>query len=60
MTSETSSIAVDVASDKDLTTKLLGAAGLPVPKQDSVRSADQAVAYGIVDKVLVSRTETVA
>ncbi len=43
MTSETSSIAVDVASDKDLTTKLLGAAGLPVPKQDSVRSADQAV-----------------
>lgn len=43
MTSETSAIAVDVASDKDLTTKLLGAAGLPVPKQDSVRSADQAV-----------------
>ena len=44
MTSETSSIAVDVASDKDLTTKLLGAAGLPVPKQESVRSIDQAVA----------------
>ena len=44
MTSETSSIAVDIASDKDLTTKLLGAAGLPVPKQESVRSADQAVA----------------
>ncbi|WP_084596929.1 cyanophycin synthetase [Nocardioides aequoreus] len=43
MTSETSSIAVDIASDKDLTTKLLAAAGLPVPKQDSVRSADQAV-----------------
>ena len=43
MTSETSSIAVDIASDKDLTTRLLGAAGLPVPKQDSVRSADQAV-----------------
>ncbi len=43
MTSNTSSIAVDVASDKDLTTKLLGAAGLPVPKQDSVRTADQAV-----------------
>src|SRR6476646_56621 len=43
MTSETSSIAVDIASDKDLTTKLLGAAGLPVPKQESVRSADQAV-----------------
>ena len=44
MTSETSSIAVDVASDKDLTTTLLGAAGLPVPKQESVRDADQAVA----------------
>ncbi|HSU01639.1 MAG TPA: acetate--CoA ligase family protein, partial [Nocardioides sp.] len=44
MTSETSSIAVDIASDKDLTTKLLGAAGLPVPKQESVRSEDQAVA----------------
>ena len=44
MTSETSSIAVDIASDKDLTTKLLGAAGLPVPKQESVRTADQAVA----------------
>ncbi len=43
MTSETSSIAVDVASDKDLTTKLLGAAGLPVPKQDSVRAVEQAV-----------------
>jgi cyanophycin synthetase len=34
MTSETSSIAVDIASDKDLTTRLLGAAGLPVPKQE--------------------------
>ena len=43
MTSETSSIAVDIASDKDLTTKLLGAAGLPVPKQGSVRTADGAV-----------------
>ena len=32
MTSETASIAVDIASDKDLTTKLLGAAGLPVPE----------------------------
>ena len=43
MTSETSAIAVDVASDKDLTTRLLGAAGLPVPKQESIRTADQAV-----------------
>ncbi|WP_101524527.1 cyanophycin synthetase [Nocardioides houyundeii] len=43
MTSSTSAIAVDIASDKDLTTKLLAAAGLPVPKQESVRTADQAV-----------------
>ncbi len=43
MTSETSSIAVDIASDKDLTTTLLGAAGLPVPQQGSVRSAEGAV-----------------
>ncbi len=42
MTSETSSIAVDIASDKDLTTRLLGAAGLPVPRQESVRTAEQA------------------
>ena len=39
-----SSIAVDIASDKDLTTKLLGAAGLPVPKQESVRTEEGAVA----------------
>ena len=38
MTSETGAIAVDIACDKDLTTKLLGAAGLPVPKQESVRT----------------------
>ncbi|MDQ3664289.1 MAG: cyanophycin synthetase, partial [Actinomycetota bacterium] len=44
MTSQTSAIAVDVASDKDLTTRLLSAAGLPVPKQESIRTADQAVA----------------
>ena len=43
MTSATSAIAVDVASDKDLTTRLLGAAGLPVPKQETVRTADAAV-----------------
>ncbi|HSS67090.1 MAG TPA: cyanophycin synthetase, partial [Nocardioidaceae bacterium] len=44
MTSNTSAIAVDVASDKDLTGRLLGAAGLPVPRSESVRTADQAVA----------------
>jgi len=44
MTSNTSSIAVDVASDKDLTGRLLSAAGLPVPRAESVRTAEQAVA----------------
>ncbi|MEQ4499428.1 cyanophycin synthetase family protein, partial [Nocardioides kribbensis] len=43
MTSATSAIAVDIASDKDLTTTLLGAAGLPVPKQESVRTVEQCV-----------------
>jgi cyanophycin synthetase len=49
MTSATGAIAVDVASDKDLTTRLLGAAGLPVPKQDSVRSVERAVA--VADRI---------
>ena len=31
MTSKTGALAVDIAGDKDLTTKLLGSAGLPVP-----------------------------
>ncbi len=31
MTSQTSALAVDIASDKELTARLLGAAGLPVP-----------------------------
>ncbi|MGH9243954.1 MAG: cyanophycin synthetase [Acidimicrobiales bacterium] len=44
MTSSTSSIAVDVASDKELTARLLAAAGLPVPKSESVRRVEQAVA----------------
>jgi cyanophycin synthetase len=43
MTSQTSGIAVDVASDKELTTRLLAAAGLPVPRSQSVLTADQAV-----------------
>jgi len=44
MTSNTSALAVDIASDKDLTTRLLAAAGLPVPKSESVRTSDQAAA----------------
>lgn len=38
MTSLTSSVAVDIASDKEMTIRLLGAAGLPVPKSRSVRT----------------------
>jgi cyanophycin synthetase len=44
MTSITSALAVDIAGDKKLTTQLLGAAGLPVPKSEIVRSDDEAVA----------------
>ena len=43
MTSRTSALAVDIAGDKDMTTRLLASAGLPVPKQEPVRSADGAV-----------------
>ncbi|MCA1781011.1 MAG: cyanophycin synthetase [Dermatophilaceae bacterium] len=43
MTSRTGALAVDIAGDKDLTGKLLGSAGLPVPKQEVVRTADGAV-----------------
>jgi cyanophycin synthetase len=38
MTSKTSALAVDIAGDKELTTKLLASAGLPVPKSGSVRT----------------------
>ncbi len=44
MTSRTSQIAVDIASDKQLTTKLLSAAGLPVPASASTTEVDEAVA----------------
>src|SRR6476620_800263 len=44
MASKTGALAVDIASDKDMTTRLLGSAGLPVPKQETVRTADAAVA----------------
>ena len=43
MTSLTGSLAVDIASDKELTNRLLAAAGLPVPASDMVRTADGAV-----------------
>ncbi|MDF2091947.1 cyanophycin synthetase [Knoellia sp. 3-2P3] len=44
MTSKTSSLAVDIAGDKDMTTRLLASAGLPVPKQETVRTPDAAAA----------------
>ena len=43
MTSKTSGIAVDIASDKNLTNRLLDSAGLPVPKSEVVTTADAAV-----------------
>ncbi len=44
MTSLTPAISVDIASDKKLTTQLLAAAGLPVPRSEMVRTQAEAVA----------------
>ncbi len=44
MTSRTSGIAVDIASDKKLTNRLLDSAGLPVPRSEVVEAEDEAVA----------------
>ncbi|MFL5756137.1 MAG: cyanophycin synthetase [Chloroflexota bacterium] len=44
MTSRTSAIGVDIASDKKLTNRLLDSAGLPVPRSEVVETEDQAVA----------------
>jgi cyanophycin synthetase len=41
-TSLTSSIAVDICQDKALTNQMLQAVGIPVPKGQSVRTADEA------------------
>jgi cyanophycin synthetase len=43
VTSETRHIAVEIASDKEETNRILGDLGLPVPRQRVVRSADGAV-----------------
>jgi len=43
MTSRTSAIGVDIASDKNLTNRLLESAGLPVPKSEVVNTVDAAV-----------------
>jgi cyanophycin synthetase len=58
MTSRTSALAVDIASDKKITTSLLAAAGLPVPASEMVGTPDEAVAaarrigYPVVTKPL--------
>jgi cyanophycin synthetase len=58
VTSRTSNIAVETASDKELTNQLLHDVGLPVPRHRLVRSADDAVAaaerlgYPVVTKPL--------
>ena len=44
MTSQTSAIAVDIASDKNLTNRLLDSAGLPVPKSEVVDTDEAPVA----------------
>jgi cyanophycin synthetase len=44
MTSRTSGIAVDIASDKNLTNRLLDSAGLPVPKSEVVDTAEGTLA----------------
>lgn len=43
VTSETSNIAVDTASNKELTNKLLHEVGIPVPRGVTVRNVDDAV-----------------
>jgi cyanophycin synthetase len=43
ITSQTSWLAVDIASDKSLTTQLLANAGLPVPRGHEVHSEEEAV-----------------
>ncbi len=43
MTSRTSAIAVDIASDKSLTNRLLDSAGLPVPRSAVVETVEETV-----------------
>ncbi len=43
MTSQTGSLAVDIASDKEMTLQLLSSAGLPVPQSKAVRTLDDAL-----------------
>jgi cyanophycin synthetase len=47
VSSSTSAVAVDLASDKELTKSLLRGAGIRVPSAEIVRSADEAVAAAV-------------
>jgi len=47
MTSETGSLGVDIASDKNLTNRLLAATGVPVPRAVRVPDEDAAVAAAV-------------
>ena len=47
VTSRTHHIAVEIAQDKQLTNSLLERAGLPVPRHERVRSADDAVSAAL-------------
>src|SRR5438309_300440 len=44
MTSRSSALSVDIAGETKLTSSLLGSAALPVPRSETVRSADEAAA----------------
>ena len=44
MTSSTSALGVDISTDKSLTNRLLASAGLPVPRSETVRAEEEAVA----------------
>jgi cyanophycin synthetase len=44
ITSHTSSLGVDIASDKKLTNQLLAGTGVPVPRSEVVRNVDEAAA----------------
>ncbi len=56
ITGKTSHIAVELASDKEETNKILGSLGLPVPKQELVQTEEQAkraarrIGYPVVTK----------
>ena len=59
MTSQTSALAVDIASDKKMTNQF-AAAGPPVPRSEVVRDADAAVASARASGTRSSRSPSTA